>query len=222
MAIRAWLQGGATDGLKARDPRRRVLLEGFGTRASGDVLPLTVHNISATGMLLECSEGLDVGALLRVDLPDGADTEAVIVWVSGLLHGCKFTRPLGRSTLSAALLRSSVSEDIVTSPPAGKSGADEPLGNRLRRLRKARGLTLADLAGELGVSKPTVWAWEQGRSAPTQDRHERIAEVLETTVSDLRTGRDGDAATAMLERSRQQIADSFGVDAEKVRIMIEL
>lgn len=221
MAIRAWLQEDAASGRKAREPRRRVLLEGSGTRASGDVLPVTVHNISATGMLLECGERLDVGAPLWVDLPHGPDTEAAVVWVSGLLHGCKFARPLERSTLSAALLRSAVGDEII-GLPAKKPATDEPLGLRLRRLRKARGLTLADLASELGVSKPTVWAWEQGRSVPTQDRHEKIAQVLETSVSDLRTGRDGDATMAVLERSRQQIAESFGVDVEQVRIMIEL
>ena len=221
MAIRAWLQEDAAGGQKPREPRRRVLLEGYGAKASGDVLPIVVRDISASGMLLECSERLDVDALLSVDLPDGPDTQAVVVWVSGPLHGCKFTRPLGRATLSAALLRSTVGEDVA-SLPAKKPGADEPLGLRLRRLRKARGLTLADLAAELGVSKPTVWAWEQGRSLPTQDRHERIAQVLQTSVSDLRTGRDGDASLAILERSRQQIAESFGVDVEQVRIMIEL
>lgn len=222
MAIRAWLENNTAEGLPHREARRRVLLEGFGTRDTGDVLSITVHNISASGMLLECGDVLEAGALLRVDLPDAPETEAVIVWVSGLLHGCKFTQPLGRSTLSAALLRSAVTDDVVAPQTAKKPTLDEPLGNRLRRLRKARGLTLADLANELGVSKPTVWAWEQGRSMPTQDRHKRIAEVLETTVSDLRSGRDGDAATVVLERSRQQIAEAYNVDAEQVRIMIEL
>jgi transcriptional regulator with XRE-family HTH domain len=221
MAIRAWLKEDAVGGNDAREPRRRVLLEGLGKQASGDVLPITVHNVSATGMLLECGERLEVGAPLWMDLPEGPETEAVVVWTSGPLHGCKFGRPLSRATLSAALLRSAIGDEVI-GLPAKKPATDEPLGPRLRRLRKARGLTLADLAGELNVSKPTVWAWEQGRSAPTPDRHERIAEVLDISVSDLRTGRDGDAAMAVLERSRQQIAESYGVDVEQVRIMIEL
>ncbi len=226
MTIRAWLQEDAVGGFKVREPRRRVSLEGLGATASGDVVPLSVHNISATGMLLECSERLDVGLSLRVDLPEAPDTEAVVLWVSGSLHGCKFVEPLGRATLSAAQLRSAVGTEQIAPPPepvvTRKNGMEESLGNRLRRLRKARRLTLADLASELGVSKPTVWAWEQDRSIPTQDRHEKIAEVLHTSVADLRTGRDVDAAMAILERSRQQIAESFGVDAAQVRIMIEL
>ena len=221
MAIRAWMQEESETGREPRDPRRRVLLEGVEASASGAAIAVTIHNISASGMLLECSESLDVGESLRVDLPDRPDSEAAVVWVSGRLLGCQFDQPLGRSTLSAALLRSAVREEgVVLLPKPAESG--EPLGPRLRRLRKAQGLTLADLAAELGVSKPTVWAWEQGRSAPAQERHEKIAQVLGTSAATLRTGRDGHAAAAVLERSRQQIAEAFGVEIDKIRIMIEL
>lgn len=102
------------------------------------------------------------------------------------------------------------------------AGQGEPLELRLQRLRKLRGLTLAELATRLGVSKPTVWAWEQARSSPSPDRYEKIAEVLGTTASALRSGREEDVASAVLERSRRRIAQAYGVSADSVRIMIEL
>ena len=112
----------------------------------------------------------------------------------------------------------------VTGGPALRSetAPTEPLDVRLQRLRKARGLTLAEIAKQLGVSKPTVWAWEQARSSPSPDRYEKLAEVLGTTASALQSGREEDAASDILQRSRRRIAKAYGVSVESVRIMIEL
>ncbi len=81
---------------------------------------------------------------------------------------------------------------------------------------------LAELAKALNVSKPTVWAWEQGRAVPTPDRFEKIASVLGTTAAALRTGIDTDAALALVEQSRRRIAEAYSVPVGQVRIMIEL
>ena len=43
----------------------------------------------------------------------------------------------------------------------------EKLGDRLRKLRKARGLTQTEIGAKLGVSKQQANHWEQGRSALT-------------------------------------------------------
>ena len=224
MTIRAWLRQGSTTKHKPREPRLHVSLEATGTPADGEGVPVTIHNISATGILLECDIPIGVDEELRIELPRAPGTMAHVVWTSGHFAGCRFAAPLDKAVLSAARLRSAVDtgERGQGSVPADESGPDEPLDLRLRRLRKQRGLTLAELADKLGVSKPTVWAWEQARSVPSPDRHEKIAEVLGTTASQLRTGRQEDVASAVLDRSRRRIAEAFGVKAESIRIMIEL
>jgi transcriptional regulator with XRE-family HTH domain len=207
-----------------REPRLQLSLEATGTSGGGVVSPVSIHNISATGMLMECADPIGVDEELGIDLPGAPGATAVVVWSSGRFHGCRFAVPLGKSTLSAARLQSAfeTGENRAVEAPAEPARSNEPLDVRLRRLRKLRSLTLDELARELGVSKPTVWAWEQARSAPSPDRFEKIAEALGTTVSELRTGMRKDVGSALLDRTRLRIAEAFGVEAGSVRIMIEL
>lgn len=222
MTVSAWLREGAATEHRPRDTRLHVSLEATGTSETGAPVPVSILNISASGMLLECSEPIAIDEVLTVDLPRAPNTGAVVVWNSGRLHGCRFAVPLGKATLSAAQLQSAVEAAGPGALPSTPTRPEEPLEVRLRRLRKARGMTLDELARELGVSKPTVWAWEQARSAPSPDRYERIAQVLGTTAAELRSGRSEDAAAGVLERSRRRIAEAYGVSADSVRIMIEL
>lgn len=66
---------------------------------------IEVHNLSRTGMLVECPVRLPVGTLLDVALPGGSSHQAEIVWSDESLFGCRFAKPLTKAQLSAALLR---------------------------------------------------------------------------------------------------------------------
>lgn len=205
----------------SREPRRRITLQGSGTLPSGLPTLVTIHDISETGMLIECRHSLAIGETLTIDLPGAETTSAKVVWMSGHLHGCQFLEPISRAVLSAAQLRSAVGQEVDTSPHKDASSG-EPFGVRLQRLRKEAGLTLDQVAAELGVSKPTVWAWEQGRARPLQERMDLLAQVLGTSSSALQTGRVNDPLGEVLEKSRRQIADAYGTPVNNVRIMIEL
>lgn len=65
-----------------------------------------VHNLSRTGLLVECVSPVDVGTAIEVELPDGKVHRAEIVWADESLVGCRFEYPLSQASLSAALLRS--------------------------------------------------------------------------------------------------------------------
>ena len=67
-----------------------------------------VHNLSRTGMLLECTAGAAAGSAIEVELPGGSLHCAEVVWTDEGLFGCRFDKPLTRAQLSAALLRSEV------------------------------------------------------------------------------------------------------------------
>lgn len=107
------------------------------------------------------------------------------------------------------------------------------LGKRLERLRRERGLTLARFADVVGVSKPTVWAWESGKCRPRTHRVAAIAMALgvdpeeltdaalaKDSADDVRAVNIGGAN--VIEECRQRIAASFGTKASLVRIIIEV
>ena len=83
------------------------------------------------------------------------------------------------------------------------------VGGRLRTARRSVGLTQKQLAEELGVEAITVSRWERGVTAPSLVRLRRVAELTETTVSDL--VRSPDAATAHaveLAALREELAET--------------
>ena len=57
--------------------------------------------------------------------------------------------------------------------------------NRLPELRATHGLTQADLAGRLGVSRQTVISLEKGRYDPSLPLAFRIADVFGCTIEDV-------------------------------------
>lgn len=64
----------------------------------------------------------------------------------------------------------------------------ENFGERVRRLRKLRGLTQAEVARTFGVTRAAVLQWERGMTQPTADKIEILAKVLATSVNYLLTG----------------------------------
>nr|WP_272916565.1 helix-turn-helix transcriptional regulator [Tsuneonella aeria] len=130
------------------------------------------------------------------------------------MYGCRFDQPLGAAALAAAQLRGEAS-----GTPAPDT-LPEDFGQRLHRLRRERGLSLADIANRLGVSKPTVWAWEHGKSRPADRRLSALAEALGVTPGGLEPSPSG--SPEILDGSRRRIAEAYGVEPSRVRIMIEL
>ena len=62
------------------------------------------------------------------------------------------------------------------------------LGDNIRTLRRERGLTQETLAAKLNVVRQTVSKWEKGLSVPDAELLQRLAEVLEVSVSQLLGG----------------------------------
>ncbi len=59
------------------------------------------------------------------------------------------------------------------------------LHENLKKLRKQKGFTQEELAGQLHVVRQTVSKWEQGLSVPDAQTVSRLAEIYEVPVSDL-------------------------------------
>lgn len=204
-----------------REPRRKLRLEVEGKLASGGATNVQVHNISTTGLLLESAVALAVGERIEVDLPHAGPSRAKVIWSSGKLFGCQFHTPISNAALSAAQLRGASGEGATFAEPAPLPQT-ESFGLRIQRLRKARKLSLAQVAGQLGVTKPTVWAWEQGKARPIEERIEALAEALGVTSEELQPDRNDSSLQELLARCREQIARAVGGRPEKIRIMIDL
>lgn len=228
MAIRAHLDQpdvGDPQRAAARSAERRALhLETSGFVAGAGEANVTIHNISAAGLLLESELVLAEGERLALDLPEAGAVTAVVVWRSEQLYGCAFEQALSPAALAAAQLQG-FAPGMPTRPfgqPAAL-GSGEGLGHRLNRLRREAGLTLADVAAALGVSKPTVWAWEKGKARPLPERLDAIAEALgvppEALAPALGSPRQIDALVA---ECRERIAEACGTAPEAVKILIEL
>jgi transcriptional regulator with XRE-family HTH domain len=67
----------------------------------------------------------------------------------------------------------------------------ETVGARIRAARLARGLTQADLAVSVGVSRSAVAQWETERSGQVRGNLTRIASVLGVSVEHLLRGTEG-------------------------------
>ena len=99
------------------------------------------------------------------------------------------------------------------------------LGERLRALRQARGLTLKTLAGRIGVSEATLARYEQGRIAnPPRDRLARLARelgVTETELLGLETEEPLDAELLLLMRQLQALpAEKRARVTEMLRLLM--
>lgn len=224
MALKAHLDPPSTGSTsQRRTPRRALELETSGTLPSGHEANVTVHNISAAGLLLETAVPLNVGDRFAIELPEAGQVEAEVVWVSERLYGCAFEQALGQAALAATQLRgTSPNRPAVTGLARNPREMVEPLGIKLNRLRRERGLTLADIASALGVSKPTVWAWEKSKARPVPSRIPEIAAALGVTTQELGEAAPSDEASAVTEECRVRIAAVHGTAPENIRIMIEV
>jgi transcriptional regulator with XRE-family HTH domain len=227
MALAAQFDDLPEDSRQVRAPRRLLRLQATGTLATGERAAVQIHNVSATGLLIECSTDLAVGETIEVELPHAGPVAADVVWASASLFGCRFDEALSPAVLSATQLRGVTGAGVgdITGGSAEVPGLNLPnraLPAMLRELRRERGLTLGQLATRLGVSKPTVWAWEQGKSRPVPERIDAIADALAVAPEALLPERAAQGLPGILARCREQIAEAIGADPESIRISIDL
>ena len=209
-------------------PRMHMRFEASGSLDGSEGTTVAIHNLSATGMLIETASDLVIGQRLTVALPEAPDCAATIVWRSEALAGCRFDRPLSRAALSAAQLRNPLPGDV---DPARAPDGDEMLAQRLLRLRKERGLSRAALSDRTGFSRPSIWAWESGKTVPRRGNLVALAEAFGISEHELVAGAPSAAHAdpaagaqqmhALVRTSRENIAALAGVDPGKVKITIE-
>ncbi len=221
MAIPAFIDSAAPTGGKARSVRRQLRLQLHGTQAGGADVKVSVHNISATGLLLEGDAVLAVGDGIDIVLPHAGATRAKVIWASGTLYGCQFEAPISSATLSAAQLRAVVGTDRGEDAASGGAMA-ESFGTRLHRLRTARRLTQVQIAAKLGVSEQSISAWEQDKARPKAGRIKALAVLLAVEMTELLGIDEADSLGDVVARAKAQVAEAAAVSPDNVKIIIEI
>ncbi len=84
------------------------------------------------------------------------------------------------------------------------------ISERIKCLREQCGMTQAQLAKQLGLSRSGVNAWEMGISVPSVSYLVELAEVFQVTTDYL------------LERTHQEMVDISGLDEEEKQLVYQL
>lgn len=230
-----------TDGQwpELRNSHRLLLqLNTRGVTADGDTATVLIHNLSASGLLIETQLDLPIGRKLSVELPEVGQVSASVVWRSDQLAGCRFDEPISQAVLSATQLRNPIQRGLDLNELA----ASAPFGERLRFYRQRKGLSRTRLASLTGLSTPTLWAWETGKTQPRRSNLDAVAAALDVSVDELLRGapppaRSPETASAAdaeatspdpsslrekLRPFKAQIASLLGVEPGQVHITIRL
>lgn len=82
------------------------------------------------------------------------------------------------------------------------------LKDRIKELREKKGLLQKEFARKIGVSTPTISAWEQGSRFPNSTQRKKICEFFGITEADLFAGHPviKDVAPEILEALQDPIA----------------
>ena len=230
------------------EARRHLLFATTARGENGDNQPVLVRDISARGLLLETEEGVTLDKVIAIGLPEAGDVEAHVIWQGDKLAGCRLDNHLSQATIDAVREKGEAAH--AEQPERSGEEFDAPvqrtaartLAARLKQLRLSRDLTRAELAERSGISTPSIWAWETGRTVPRLGSLETLAKGLGVPVSELQIGigaampdmhalsvGEGGGGnlgaarlTELVAASKAQIAALAGTTADRVTITIAL
>ena len=114
VAIRADIQTEAASDRRGNS-RRTLRLAADTWLVAGTSSSGIIHDVSRSGMLIDCDLDLPVGDVFGVELPYAGRVNAKVVWRQESIFGCEFEKPIPLAAVSACLLRA---EPELPGPPA--------------------------------------------------------------------------------------------------------
>ncbi len=200
---------------------------------------IRIENISSSGLLLNTPLDLAPGEIVTVYLPNMEERVAEVVWSSENFHGCRFADPLDESMLEAIRQRNEAFKSslsgVLLSDDSNATAKGESFGDRLTRLRKAADMKQIQLAEVVGVSKTTVWKWENDVVRPRNSAVRKLAAIFKTTEMVLLFGSEAQEATIpgasgekqgdlqlVIVACKQSIARAAGTSEDRISITIAL
>ena len=217
--------------------RMKVKLRSEISKGSQRPQEATLLDISATGMLLQTRTTLSVGDEVQVELPNVGMQSATVVWESGEFYGCRFDELLSKAFLSAAVLRSEVSDPVYNERAAvpAPSMRTSSIGTFITQRRKSMGYTQDQLANKIGVSKASVCKWENDKVLPRKKRLTALATALDVDAGSLSgptqedllfealpTNVDEGSLNRTIEECKSVISRTSGIDPHKITVTISI
>lgn len=135
MVLSAQLETSATDIDRRISDRHVLKLRVPGSTTSGSGIPVLIHDISVTGLLIQTEAGLDIGTMLEIHLPEVGAQAANVVWNRDQFFGCEFQSPLSKAGLSAALLKSYTGQEDRAGAAAFEDAYDTEADKLPRNVR---------------------------------------------------------------------------------------
>lgn len=81
------------------------------------------------------------------------------------------------------------------------------IGKKIKKLRKTSGITQAELARELGITRSSVNAWEMGVSLPSTMFVIKLSQIFQVSTDYL------------LDVEREAVLDISGLDDDSIKIL---
>lgn len=189
-------------------------------RKGGREVPVLLHNLSRSGMLVESSHAMNLGDQIEIAFSEMESTSGEITWVGTRLFGCQFSSAVDVNILERTVSLNLGEERLENS----LSHPLDTFGAKLQRLRMAKGLLQAEIAKMLGVSTVSVSHWESDRSQPRQHRMAELAKILGVSSQQLATNAVAlpESLPEALASSKMQVAVVLGVNPANIRINVDL
>lgn len=223
-------QGEGQGDERRRKDARTALRFSTGVGQAGQSFAAEVLNLSQGGLLLRTATPLAIAQPLEIVLPQRGTVAARVAWSNDGIYGINFDRPLNAEDIGAADRLVDAGGNGSAAEGEQPRGVDaETFGQRIRRLRLHRALSMRELASRIGVSKPTLWKWEGDQVRPRHEAMAALAAELDVRELELIYGAPGELDAASRNRtlaevvrdSRRRIAEAAGVADERVAIVID-
>lgn len=104
-------------------------------------------------------------------------------------------------------------------------------GCAFHRARTAKGLSIAEVAGEVGVSRAAVSHWDKGKSYPRREMALRLAKLLDIDPDDLQRepvshhvspSENAESVADIFADARRRLAAVLGTPTHRVRLTISI
>ncbi|WP_431197738.1 PilZ domain-containing protein [Qipengyuania citrea] len=148
-----------------RSPRHRLVLP-VDLAFENETSNALVLDLSENGCLIEAERRIELGETLQIEFYENPELryKAKIIWGGDALYGCQFFQPIPETIVEEARLWTV--PRLIGEAIDGASADQLPIA--IRAARSSAGLSAAELARRAGVSRPTLWSWETGKSRPTK------------------------------------------------------